>query len=200
MPLHDVLRQGTHVFAGSLNSHRILLYGLVSAIAVSAVIINALKNYSNFYSVTIYLSKSNRSVLVRVLSICVISSNELHSRFWLILAFFLPCYVDTLYNESFLAICDPMKSRYSSQLRPCRGFHPYSTFSPVSDCMTVYGSLSQNLSWHSPSSVTNLTFRSPLCLGSCCSSNHFIGSQEIVSNGCVLLLHPWARQDQTQSS
>jgi hypothetical protein len=119
MPLHDVLRQGTHAFAGSLNSHRIFLYGLVSAIAVSAVIINALKNYSNFYSVAIYLSKSNRSVLVRVLTIClVISSNELNSRFWLTLAFFLPCYVDTLYSASFLAPCDPMKSRYSSPPRP----------------------------------------------------------------------------------
>lgn len=64
MPLHDLLRQGTHAFAGSLNSHRILLYALVSTIALSAVILNALKNHSNFYSVAIYLSKSNRSVLV----------------------------------------------------------------------------------------------------------------------------------------
>lgn len=51
--------------AASLNSHRILLYSLVSTVAVSAVIANALKNHSNFYSVAIYLAKSNRSVLVR---------------------------------------------------------------------------------------------------------------------------------------
>jgi len=64
MPLHNILRQGTHALTGSLNSYRILIYCLVSAIAVSAVIANALKNHANFYSVAIYLSKSNRSVLV----------------------------------------------------------------------------------------------------------------------------------------
>ncbi|KAF9559849.1 hypothetical protein CPC08DRAFT_690536 [Agrocybe pediades] len=47
-----------------VNSHRIFFYTLVSLVSVSAVIINALKNYSNFYSVAIYLSKSSRSVLV----------------------------------------------------------------------------------------------------------------------------------------
>jgi len=72
MPLNNVLRQRTHALAGSLSSHRILLYAVFSAIAVSAVIINALKNYSNFYSVAIYLSKSNRSVLVCVPSICLV--------------------------------------------------------------------------------------------------------------------------------
>ncbi|KAG6866610.1 hypothetical protein C0991_000720 [Blastosporella zonata] len=63
MPLNDALRHGTHVLAGSLNSHRILLYSLVSLFAVSLTIANALRNYSNFYSVAISLSKSNRSVL-----------------------------------------------------------------------------------------------------------------------------------------
>lgn len=58
----DLLRM--QPFATSLNSHRILLYTLVSTVAVSAAIANALKNHSNFYSVAIYLSKSNRSVLV----------------------------------------------------------------------------------------------------------------------------------------
>lgn len=50
--------------AASFNAHRILVYTLVSTVAVSAAIANALKNHSNFYSVAIYLSKSNRSVLV----------------------------------------------------------------------------------------------------------------------------------------
>ncbi|KAG6920120.1 hypothetical protein DXG01_010188 [Tephrocybe rancida] len=63
MPLNDVLRHGTHALAGSLNSHRILLYSIVSLFAVSLTIANALRNYSNFYSVAISLSKSNRSVL-----------------------------------------------------------------------------------------------------------------------------------------
>ncbi|KAG5646278.1 hypothetical protein DXG03_003874 [Asterophora parasitica] len=63
MPLNDVLRHRTHAFANSLNSHRILIYSFVSLLAVSAAIANALRNYSNFYSVAISLAKSNRSVL-----------------------------------------------------------------------------------------------------------------------------------------
>ncbi|KAF8626828.1 hypothetical protein AX15_004660 [Amanita polypyramis BW_CC] len=48
----------------SLNAHRVLAYSLLSALAVSLTVANALRNYSNFYSVAIYLSKSSRSVLV----------------------------------------------------------------------------------------------------------------------------------------
>jgi E3 ubiquitin-protein ligase synoviolin len=48
----------------SFNYHKVLLYGLVSTIAVSATISNALRYHSNFYSAAIYLSKSNRSVLI----------------------------------------------------------------------------------------------------------------------------------------
>jgi hypothetical protein len=119
MPLNDVLRQSTHVFAGSLSSHRIILYGLASAITVSAVIVNALKNHSNFYSVAIYLSKSNRSVLVCVLTVCLVnSSNQLHFRYWLTSAFSSLSYVDILCKEYSLALCDPMKLRYLLQLRP----------------------------------------------------------------------------------
>lgn len=66
MPAADILQRfRTNELARFLNSHRIFFYTLVSLVSVSAVIINALKNYSNFYSVAIYLSKSSRSVLVR---------------------------------------------------------------------------------------------------------------------------------------
>ncbi|KAF4567725.1 E3 ubiquitin-protein ligase hrd1 [Pleurotus pulmonarius] len=64
MPIPEFLRERTQAAVGSINAHRILLYGAVSTIAVTAAIINALRNYSNFYSVAIYLSKSSRSVLV----------------------------------------------------------------------------------------------------------------------------------------
>ncbi|KAF7428415.1 E3 ubiquitin-protein ligase hrd1 [Pleurotus ostreatus] len=64
MPIPEFLRERTQAAVGSLNAHRILLYGAVSTIAVTAAIVNALRNYSNFYSVAIYLSKSSRSVLV----------------------------------------------------------------------------------------------------------------------------------------
>ncbi|KAF9484482.1 hypothetical protein BDN70DRAFT_872509 [Pholiota conissans] len=64
MPAADILQLlRTNDLARFLNSHRIFLYTIVSLVSVSTVIINALKNYSNFYSVAIYLSKSSRSVL-----------------------------------------------------------------------------------------------------------------------------------------
>ncbi|PPQ89513.1 hypothetical protein CVT25_012185 [Psilocybe cyanescens] len=62
--LNRILRLRTQEVANFLNSQRIFFYSLLSLATVSAVIINALKNYSNFYSVAIYLSKSSRSVLV----------------------------------------------------------------------------------------------------------------------------------------
>ncbi|KAG1745343.1 uncharacterized protein EDB91DRAFT_1269589 [Suillus paluster] len=64
MPLNGFLRQTAHPIVASFNSHKLLLYGLVSTIAVSATIANALRCHSNFYSVAIYLSKSNSSVLI----------------------------------------------------------------------------------------------------------------------------------------
>lgn len=70
MPAADILQRfRTNELARFLNSHRIFFYTIISLISVSAVIINALKNYSNFYSVAIYLSKSSRSVLVCLYSI-----------------------------------------------------------------------------------------------------------------------------------
>ncbi|KAJ6555499.1 hypothetical protein B0H10DRAFT_1847897 [Mycena sp. CBHHK59/15] len=60
----QLLRDRTQALTGSLSSHRILLYAIFSLFAVSGAIANALRNYSNFYSVAIYLSKSSRSVLI----------------------------------------------------------------------------------------------------------------------------------------
>ncbi|THH07757.1 hypothetical protein EW145_g3168 [Phellinidium pouzarii] len=53
-------------YASSLASHRVLLYGVLSIGAVLAVFANALKKHSNFYSVAVYLSKSNGTVVVLV--------------------------------------------------------------------------------------------------------------------------------------
>ena len=64
MPLSDLFRQHTQAAVASLTSHRIILYTLVSTVAVSVAIANALKNQSNFFSVAIHLSNSNRSVVV----------------------------------------------------------------------------------------------------------------------------------------
>ncbi|KZT19710.1 hypothetical protein NEOLEDRAFT_1245689 [Neolentinus lepideus HHB14362 ss-1] len=65
MPINDFIRQRVRPFAMALTSH-FFLYSILSSVAVSAAILNALQNYSNFYSMTIYLSKSSRSVLILV--------------------------------------------------------------------------------------------------------------------------------------
>ena len=64
MPLNVAIRHRANSVATTLNSHRFLVYSFISTLAVSAVVANALRSYSNFYSVAISLSKSNRSVLV----------------------------------------------------------------------------------------------------------------------------------------
>ncbi|KAJ7497124.1 hypothetical protein FB451DRAFT_218163 [Mycena latifolia] len=60
----QIVRERTQALTGSISAHRIFLYTLLSFFAVTAAIANALRNYSNFYSVAIYLSKSSRSVLI----------------------------------------------------------------------------------------------------------------------------------------
>ncbi|KAK7035235.1 E3 ubiquitin-protein ligase hrd1 [Paramarasmius palmivorus] len=63
-PLNQLLRRPAQSLMLSVTSHRILAYVFFSVLAVVAAVANALKNHSNFYSVTIYLSKSSRSVLI----------------------------------------------------------------------------------------------------------------------------------------
>ncbi|KAJ3713406.1 hypothetical protein C8R42DRAFT_727296 [Lentinula raphanica] len=62
--MDQLVRRSSQALLASITSHRVLFYGLLSSLAVLATIGNALKNHSNFYSVTIYLSQSSRSILV----------------------------------------------------------------------------------------------------------------------------------------
>lgn len=64
IPLNDGVRRRAHAVVSSMSAHRIFLYAVASLAAVSIAILNAMRNYSNFYSIAIYLSKSSRSVLV----------------------------------------------------------------------------------------------------------------------------------------
>ena len=66
MPWIDALRARENRLFASLSSHKVLLYATMSSIAVSVTIASALRRHSNFYSLAIHLSKSNRSVLVSV--------------------------------------------------------------------------------------------------------------------------------------
>jgi hypothetical protein len=95
-----------------LNSHKFGFYSFVSIIAVVGVITNALKNYSNFYSVTIFLSKSSRSILVTSHILPIAFPSDSSQRHWQILLFFSLFYVAILCNESSSARFDRMKLRY----------------------------------------------------------------------------------------
>lgn len=64
MPFNDLLRQRMQPLANVVTTQRFTLYALASTIAVVAVIANACRNYSNFYSIAVYLGRSGRSVLV----------------------------------------------------------------------------------------------------------------------------------------
>ena len=64
MPFNDLLRQRMQPLANVVTAQRFTLYALASSIAVVAVIANACRNYSNFYSIAVYLGRSGRSVLV----------------------------------------------------------------------------------------------------------------------------------------
>ncbi|KIK68826.1 hypothetical protein GYMLUDRAFT_34817, partial [Collybiopsis luxurians FD-317 M1] len=65
MPSMDqLIRRSSQAVLASVTSHRILVYSLLSTVALIATVANALRSYSNFYSVSIYLSKSSRSLLI----------------------------------------------------------------------------------------------------------------------------------------
>ncbi|RDX40453.1 hypothetical protein OH76DRAFT_1412959 [Lentinus brumalis] len=64
MPIHDVLRQRMQPLTAAMTSNRIFFYCVFSIFAVVATIANACRAHSNFYSVSIYLSRSSRSVLI----------------------------------------------------------------------------------------------------------------------------------------
>ncbi len=65
MPLNDAIRQRVRPLTAAVTSNRIMLYALFSTGAMLAAIANACRNQSNFYFVTVYLSISGRSLLVR---------------------------------------------------------------------------------------------------------------------------------------
>ena len=91
MPVNDLVRQRLQPLTSLVTSNRIALYCLLSVLLLVGTIANACRNYSNFYSVTIYLSKSSRSVLVRVSNMHIsrarLKESGIH-RFWPTLVFY----------------------------------------------------------------------------------------------------------------
>ncbi|PSR72157.1 hypothetical protein PHLCEN_2v11949 [Hermanssonia centrifuga] len=64
MPLNDLIRQRVQPLTAAFTSNRIFLYAVFSTVATLTTVANACRNYSNFYAVMVYLSKSGRSLLV----------------------------------------------------------------------------------------------------------------------------------------
>lgn len=62
----------------SLQDHRLHLYGAFSTVLVSAVIASAFHKHSNFYSATVYLSRSSASVMVYRPLLCLSTVCEGH--------------------------------------------------------------------------------------------------------------------------
>lgn len=88
MPLNDAIRQRARPLTGALTSNRIMLYAVFSTGAMLAAIANACRNQSNFYAVTVYLSRSGRSLLVRMshYAFHTISPEPITLRYWRISA------------------------------------------------------------------------------------------------------------------
>ncbi|EKM54086.1 uncharacterized protein PHACADRAFT_257690 [Phanerochaete carnosa HHB-10118-sp] len=64
MPLNDLVRQRMQPLTSAFTANRIFLYAVFSICATVATIGNACRTYSSFYSMSVYLSRSGRSLLV----------------------------------------------------------------------------------------------------------------------------------------
>ncbi|KAI0644362.1 hypothetical protein C8Q79DRAFT_766432 [Trametes meyenii] len=108
MPLHDVLRQRFQPLSSAVTSNRILLYAVFSLFAVAGTIANACRAHSNFYSVSIYLSKSSRSVLVlaNFAFLCALLCGRIFQRI-----FFGPLQpreVERLYDQTWMFVTESL--------------------------------------------------------------------------------------------
>ncbi|KAH9894733.1 hypothetical protein C8Q73DRAFT_789925 [Cubamyces lactineus] len=108
MPLHDVLRQRLQPLTAAVTSNRIFLYSVFSTFAVAATIANACRAQSNFYSVSIYLSKSSRSVLVLANFgfLCALLCGRIFQR--LFFGTLQPREVERLYDQTWMFVTESL--------------------------------------------------------------------------------------------
>lgn len=67
MPLNDIVRRGMQPILSVFTADRVISYAVFSTLTTVATIANACRTYGNFYSVSVYLSRSGRSLLVSLL-------------------------------------------------------------------------------------------------------------------------------------
>ena len=116
MPWNDVLRRRMQPLTATMTSNRIIIYAIFSTGAMMGAILNACRNQSNFYAVTVYLSRSGRSLLVSYdHSGLFVAFEDLYSatsRFWLISVFSSRWRVARCYRRYSLGHYNLVKSRY----------------------------------------------------------------------------------------
>ncbi|KIY66196.1 hypothetical protein CYLTODRAFT_491662 [Cylindrobasidium torrendii FP15055 ss-10] len=78
MPINPLLRRGTRALTSSLTTHRLFVYFALSTLAVAVAVLNSMRSFSNFYSITIYLSRSSRAVLVFANFSLILSAGVAH--------------------------------------------------------------------------------------------------------------------------
>ena len=70
MPFNGIVRRGLRPITSSITSSRVFWYATCSTLATLVTIGHACRNFSNFYSVAVYLSRSGRSLLVSAQGPC----------------------------------------------------------------------------------------------------------------------------------
>lgn len=180
MPVHDVLRQRVQPLTAAMTSNRIFLYCVFSTFAVAATIANACRAHSNFYSVSIYLAKSSRSVLVcppfRPYTPLTSSPPKVLANF----GFICSLLFGRLLQKLFFGSLQPreVEVRPSPTLASSRPL----VHRPHSVSTIRHGCSSQSPSSPSPSSETSSTSPSSSCSASSSSSNAFTGLWQTASN------------------
>ncbi|KAI0790879.1 hypothetical protein C8Q75DRAFT_865544 [Abortiporus biennis] len=109
MPLmNNLVRQRMQPLTAALTSNRIMLYGIVSTIAMLAAVANACRSHSNFYSITVYLSRSGRSLLILAnygLLLALVSGRVMQRIFFGPLQ---PREVERLYDQTWMFVTESL--------------------------------------------------------------------------------------------
>ena len=173
MPWNDVLRRRMQPLTAAMTSNRIIVYAIFSTGAMMGAILNACRNQSNFYAVTVYLSRSGRSLLVsynhhvyswRLKTYILRHQDSGQFRFSLRVGMWKGATEDILW-----AITTSWSRGTVHFLINLQNWVHLWRIANYSGYTTRLGCSSQNHYWLSQYSETSSTFRSFWCLDSCYS-------------------------------
>lgn len=181
MPFNDFIRQRMQPLTSAFTANRIFLYAVFSTFATLATIGNACRIHSNFYSVSVYLSRSGRSLLVSCHSPRVVSARRNPSPGSCQLR--LPPRPAVRPHSPADILWSPPTTRSRGESRVSASIESSThNASTLSGCMTRRGCSSLNHCWRLQSFGTSLTYHSLSCSASSYSSSVSIGSWRTVWN------------------